>query len=396
MTRRHEVVLWFAMGFDTVFFALLVPLLPEYVQRANLSQLAAGVLTGAFAAGTLLGAMPGAIIAARRGARSAVVIGLLSAALSCAAFGLATSAAALCAARLLQGMSSGVIWTAALTWLVAAAPPERRAETIGRALAAAVVGQLVGPVLGALGAAHGTTTLFVAIAACGCVVALVVWRVPDRGYTTDAEPPFRRFPAALRQQRMLGAVWLLSLPALLGGTLAVIAPLKLSALGLGAAAIAAIWLLAAALEAALAPVIGRWSDRRGHVSSLRVALTMSLGCSLVLPWIDERWALAALVAAAALSYAALWVPSMTNISDLAQGFGLSQAGAFALQSLWAPAHVVGSVVVGGLIAQLVGDAAVFLILAAICAVTLGTLRPDRGAWQRGLLGSTRRASRRPP
>ena len=54
---------------DTMFLAALVPLLPEYVDELGISKAAAGILSAAYAAGTLLAALPTGWITARIGVR---------------------------------------------------------------------------------------------------------------------------------------------------------------------------------------------------------------------------------------------------------------------------------------------------------------------------------------
>ncbi len=354
MSRRQTTVLWLTVSFDTAFYAVLVPLLPHYVREAHLSQLGAGALMAAFGAGTVVGAVPGAVITSRRGARAALVGGLLTASLASAAFGLATDPWALYAARLTQGIASGVIWTGALAWLVTGSPPDQRAEAIGRALGAAVVGQLLGPACGALGDLYGPTALFAGVGTCGALLALAALRLPAPAGQPDRAPVFARVWGSMRERGMRGAIWLVSLPALLIGTLSVIAPLRLSALGLGAGAIAAVWLLAAVLEAALSPALGRWADWRGRDAPTRVVLAAAFACSLGLPWIHSPWLFAGVACAAVLSYGCLWVPAMANLSDHAERLGLGQGAGFAMQSVWAPAQVLGSMVVGGVLAHWIG------------------------------------------
>ena len=59
-------------------------------------------------------------------------------------------------------------------------------------------------------------------------------------------------------------MWLVTLPAIASGMINVLGPLRMHRLGASAAAIGAAFLVAAAIEAVISPVIGRWSDRRGR------------------------------------------------------------------------------------------------------------------------------------
>src|SRR5687767_4547337 len=117
-----------------MFYAALTPLLPEYAADHDLSKAGAGLLSAAYALGALVGGLPGGIAAARLGVRPTVLAGLAGMAATTLTFGLADNIVLLDVARFLQGVSSSFSWTAALAWLVAAAPPDRRGETIGAAM----------------------------------------------------------------------------------------------------------------------------------------------------------------------------------------------------------------------------------------------------------------------
>jgi MFS family permease len=62
---------------DTMFFAALTPLLPEYKDEFDLSKAGAGVLAGAYHIGALVGGVPAGIATARLGARATAIAGLL-------------------------------------------------------------------------------------------------------------------------------------------------------------------------------------------------------------------------------------------------------------------------------------------------------------------------------
>jgi predicted MFS family arabinose efflux permease len=65
-----------------------------------------------------------------------------------------------------------------------------------------------------------------------------------------------------------------------------------------------------------------------------------------------------------------FVPGTALLSDGADSYGIDQAFGFALLNLgWAPGHLIGSGA-GGALADALGDAATYLILAGVCLVTL--------------------------
>jgi MFS family permease len=376
---RKLVLLVGAVVFvDTLFFSALTPLLPRYAEELGLGRTGAGVLAASYPAGALLGALPGGIAAARLGVKPTVLAGLVGMTVTTLAFGFATDIYVLDATRFLQGFASAFSWTASLSWLVAAAPPQRRGELIGMAVAAAVFGALFGPVLGGAAALTSPQAAFSVVAVLGAGLALWAWRTPA---APPGEPqPLRALVVALRDARVAASVWLVALPALLFGVLGVLGPLRLDELGFGAIAIGATWLLAAGLEAIASPLLGRLSDRRGRLLPLRGALVASAAVAFTIPWLGSAWALAAVVVAAGVSFGAFWTPAMSLLADSAEARGLEYAYGFALINIaWAPSAALGAAG-GGALAHLAGDEAPFLLLAVACVATLILLpRPARRA-----------------
>lgn len=357
---------------DTMFFAALTPLLRHYVDEFDLGKSGAGVLQAMFPAGALLAGIPGGIAAARLGVKPTVLIGLSLLALTTVAFGLADSVWALYLARFLQGVSSAFSWTGALTWLVVAAPAGRRGQLIGSAFGAAIAGALFGPVLGAVAAFTGTGPAFGTVA--GLALVLAGFAVATPAPAPQRQQPLSALVNALRYNRTIQTgVWLCILPALCFGTLSVLAPLRLSDLGWGAAAIGATYLVSAAFEAAWAPVLGRLSDRYGRMPPLLGALAASALVALLLPWPRQALLLAFLVVCAGFAFASFWTPAMSLVTDEAERSGLEYGYAFALVNVaWAPGQA-GGAAIGGAVASATTDAVSYLSLTVLCLVTLAAL-----------------------
>jgi predicted MFS family arabinose efflux permease len=318
-------------------------------------------------------------VAARFGVRPTVLAGLAGMAVTTLTFGFADSIWLLDTARFLQGAASSFSWTASLAWLVAAAPPERRGETIGAAMGAAIFGAVFGPVLGGIASYVGTGPPFASVAV--LAAALAVWALRTPAPPPREVQPLARLFGALRDPRVVAAVWFVAVPALLFGVLNVLAPLRLSALGLSTAAIGAVWLGSATLEALLAPAVGRFSDRRGRLTPIRIGLLGSGATMATLPWIDRGWPLAALVVVTICAAGTFWSPAMSMLADRAEAMGLDHAYGFALVNLaWAPG-AAGGAALGGAAARATSDAVVYLTVAGICFVTLlvigtGVLRAE--------------------
>jgi MFS family permease len=356
---------------DTMFFAALTPLLPDYADKYDLSKAGAGVLAGAYPIGVLIGGIPGGIATARFGARPVAIAGALVTGAATFVFATADAIWVLDAARFTQGIGSACTWAAGLTWLVSETPAGRRGQTIGTALAFAIVGALFGPVLGGVASVVGQGVAFGAAAL--LAVALAVW-----AYRTPAPPlvtpqAVAVFLRALRNRRILLGVWFVVLPALFFGTLSVLAPLRLDELGFSALAIGALWLCTAALEATANPLVGRVTDRVGRIGPMTVLALASAIATAGLPWPGRAAALAVLVVAASMSFGSFWTPAMALLSDEAEARGLEYAYAFALINMaWAPGQAIGAVGGGGL-AEVTSDAVPYLLLSGASLITFAVL-----------------------
>ncbi|MBV8598592.1 MAG: MFS transporter [Actinobacteria bacterium] len=356
---------------DTMFFAVLTPLLPHYAHALHLGKGGAGALAAAYPAGTLVGSVPSGVVAARLGVKPTVLAGMTVVAATTALFGIAHAAWELDAARFCQGLASSFSWTGALAWLVAGAPGDRRGRLIGQAFAFAIGGALLGPVVGGIASVAGIGWTFGTVAAASLGVA--VWAVTTPAVRPETPQPFATLARALGDPRIRWSVWFVVLPGLLFGTLSVLAPLRLSALGFGPVAIGATWLVAGALESLNNVGLGRMADRFGPFAPIRVALVTSTVVALVLPWPNERFALAAVVVCAGLSFGAFYTPGMTLLTHAAEARGLDYGYAFSLVNLaWAPGQA-GGAALGGTIAESTSDAVPYLGLAGISLLTLAAL-----------------------
>jgi MFS family permease len=366
--RRLLILVSAIVLVDTMFFAALTPLLHHYVEELELGKAGAGALQAMYPAGALVAGIPGGIAAARFGVKPTVMIGLSLLVVTTVAFGLADSIWALDLARFLQGISSAFSWTGALSWLVAAAPPGRRGQLIGTAFGAAIAGALFGPVLGAIASFTGTAAAFSVVAGLAIVLAVAAWRTPAA--TPDDPQPVSMLFRALRVRSIQVPIWLCLLPALLFGNLSVLAPLRLSELGWGAAAIGGTYLCMAAIEASWAPILGRAADRYGRMPPLRAALVASAIVTFVLPWPQSPWLLALVVVCAGFAFGSFWTPAMSMATDEAEVYGLDYGYAFALVNLaWAPGQA-GGAALGGALAAATSDAVPYLTLTALSLLTL--------------------------
>jgi MFS family permease len=374
------------------FYTALTPLLPHYTHVAGLSKAGAGILVAAYPAGTLIAALPSGLLVARLGVRTVVLLGLVLMGVSTFVFGWSSAAYVLDIARFVQGLGGSCIWGAGLAWLATAGPPERRGELIGTALGAAVGGALLGPVIGVVASRIGTGPAFSAAAVADAVLIVAAFALPAPAGTggPDERQGLRVAWPALRDSHVSAGMWLTALAGMAFGLVDVLAPLRLSRLGVSAPLIGLTFLLAAAIEAGLSPLTGRLSDRRGPLVPVRISLAASVVVSLLAPVLAPAAVLITLLVVGLPAYGSLFTPSMSMTSGGAHRLNLNQGLAFGLINLaWAVGQGVASAG-GGAIAQATADLVPYSLFAALCLATLLATRPPARAAITRLLATGRR------
>ena len=366
--RRLLVLVSVVVLVDMTFYAAIAPLLPQYQEDLGLSKAAAGGLTAAYAAGTLIASLPAGRLAGRVGGKTTLLVGLVSLAVSSVIFGFGKDILVLDGARFAQGVGGACTWAGGFAWLMAVAPRERRGELIGTALGAAVVGVLLGPVLGGAATQTSPELVFSGVGAVALLLGAVALATPAGAPEPAAS--WAELAVALRRRPLLLAAWLVTLPALFTGAIDVLVPLRLDELGASGVTIGAAFLAAAAIEAVLSPFLGRYSDRKGRLLPLRVGLVAATLSAVALPLPDVVWLSAGGLLVAATALALFWTPAAAMLSESSESAGLDQGLAFGLMNLsWALGQVVGGAAGGGL-ADATTDAVVYAALGALCAATL--------------------------
>jgi MFS family permease len=168
------------------------------------------------------------------------------------------------------------------------------------------------------------------------------------------------------------------LPSVFSGAIDVLVPLQLDDLGASGIAIGAFFLCLAAIEGALAPVVGRVSDRHGRVAPLRAGLLVGVLASALLTLPDSIAAVAVVMVLAILALALMYTPAMALLSDESERAGLDLAFAAGLVNLsWAGGQVIGGAALAR-VADQTSDATAYVLVAVLFAATGAVLL----AWAR--------------
>jgi MFS family permease len=364
-------LLWLASAMifiDVAFFAAIAPLLPDYVDELGLSKAQAGILSASYAAGTLLASLPAGFVASRVGPRRTVICGLLLLGVSSLIFGQVEEINLLDAARFTQGIAGALIWSGALTWLITSSPEENRGRVIGTALGTAVAGALLGPVLGAAAGSIGTGPVFGSVFFITLGLAYAASRLPES--RAPERQSLREVLTTMLSRPIFNGVAFVAVPSLMFGAIEVLVPLRIDALGGGHGVIAGGFIAGAALEAVLAPVAGRFSDRVGRRTPYVAGLAICAVAMIAIALAQTLGGVLAALIVTSLGAGLCFAPALTLLSDIAESSSLHQGFAAGLSNMaWASGQVVGGIG-GGVVASLTGNAVPSIAIAALLLATV--------------------------
>ena len=358
---------------DTLFFAVLSPLLNDYAESAHLDRAGVGLLVAAYPLGMVLGAIPAGLLASRWGSRRLVIAGLVVTAAVSLLFTASSSGLALIVFRFLQGAAGASSWTGAMSWASSVSPPDRRGEIVGRLLGLSVVGSILGPVFGAAASVVGTVWVFGAIAALLAALAVIAYRMSN-----PAQAPSQGFAGAfalMTDQRVRIGLWLIALGGLTIGVINSQAPLELSALGMTAIGISIVYLAMSGTAAVVSPIVGRESDRNGR-GRIAVLLIIGAAISMIAAGFAQPLVLVVpLLIIAGTGLEALYVPGSALLWDGAAKADTSTGEILAMANMiWAGAMAIASVFAGVMVTAL-GYASPFIAVAVLACATIPAVLP---------------------
>lgn len=263
-------------------YGVVAPAIPQYAHAFGVSNAAASGIVSAFALMRLVGAPLAGRIVVRLGERRTYTLGILVVAASTGACALAANYTQLLILRGLGGLGSIMFTVAATALLIKVSPVDARGRVSSINAAGFLLGNLMGPVFGALVAGFGLRAPFIFYFGMLVVAATVVW-VALRGSTlagvrADDSPrtplTFAESLGIPQYRVLLGSVFAFGWTSF--GVRVSIVPLFVAAAFHGDAAVAA-WALAAyaAGNAVLILPSGRWNDTVGRKPMLVLGMLVT-------------------------------------------------------------------------------------------------------------------------
>jgi MFS family permease len=284
LASRHPGI----MASIGVFFAALcaflaigaaLPVLPAYVKGPlHSSDLAVGIVVGAFAITSVVCRPLAGRQADQRGRRVVLIGGALAMALGGILYLVSDSVATLILARLVVGVGEGSLYTAGATWAVDLAPEDQRGLALGLFGLAVWGGLSIGPVAGELLRSNvGYSSVWILTAALPAAAALIALRLPEPAkLVSGAEPgPLALFPKAAHRPGVALALANIGYAALAGFVV-----LALRARGIGGGATVFTAFAVAVFASRL--VLSRVPDRAGARRTATAAgLLEALGLTVI-------------------------------------------------------------------------------------------------------------------
>ena len=367
--RRTVWLIGVLLGFESVMYSVLTPLLAHYAHEFAASKPAIGLLAAAYPAGMVPGSLLGGWFATRAGVRRTTFIGLVLFTAAIVPFGFGSSIAVLGGLRFIQGVASGCIWGAGLAWVIAVAPSARRGEVLGSVLAASVFGVLVGTMLGTLADAIGTKLVFVGIGvlALGLTVWTLDFREPPRTSLGGAAP----LRALISNRRFMLGLWSVVLVACAIGATSMLLPLRLSRFGASDVEVGVTFVVASLVSMLVTPWLGRVVDRRGIVVALSVGLAASGALIAALPLPSGALPLAVLtVLALGAPLVAAEMGAVSVMTDAVERIGAALVfGTMLFNLAYATGETVGAPSAGTL-SRATSDTVPLVLLAGAMLLTI--------------------------
>jgi predicted MFS family arabinose efflux permease len=375
MPDRRPRVIYPVVLVDALLMFAIVPLLPRYSGALHLSKAQAGLVVGAYSGAVLVGSPFVGQWSARVGPRRLTILGVALLAAATFAYAGALSFWVLLAARIGQGVSSAISWTAGLAWLSQASPAAERGRVLGAAMSFAAVGTVAGPAAGgALAAAFGLRVPFVVLGFVAVALTVACLAAPDAGRGPAPVPAVEMLRRVRSSTLVLAALAIMTLVATVSGTLDTLIPLRLGADGYSTLALTVVLTASGVLATACNYMVGVGFDRFGGVP-IAVASMIATGALVAVLVLDESAVtLIAVFLVSTAPIAGQYAVAFPLCAAGADRVGLAHSNVFGLLNLsWGAGFLVGPAA-GAAIAQVGSDRVTYAVLVVLTIAATAWMR----------------------
>ena len=355
-------------------YGLIAPVLPQFAGSFGVSMAAAGAVISIFALARLLGAPGAGRLVDRLGSRPIYLTGLLIVAGATFLVAFVNAYWQILALRFIAGFGSTMFTLSAQALIVRVTHPSIRGRANALYASAFLVGNVVGPIIGAALSFLGFRAPFViyGLAVAGAAVAV--------GGLTQPKPGSEPLPAAKPKMRVRQAWQTSTYKALLAagftngfvnmGSRVAILPLFAAAVFERGGAAAGLALTAFAFGMAVTlQFSGRLADSLGRRPMVAAGLATSGVFTALLGGATSFWPLVLLSAAAGIGAGLMSPATQATLADI---IGNERSGGTVL-STYQMTQDAGSIlapVLLGAVAEAAGFQAAFGVCGAVCAATL--------------------------
>ena len=371
--RRIVAAVGLTMFIDAALYLAVVPLLPYYSERFDLSKVGAAVILAAYPVAVPLTSLAAGALAPRIGGRTIALVGAVIMTVATIAFAFAPNEYVLALARFVQGAASGIAWVGSMAWLTVNTPAEIRGRATGLVMGMLSLGAIAGPGVGTLADATSPELAFLLVAALSGL-SLVLTLLAPAGVVVAAETGYlRAIRRALRNPLVIAALVLTLIDPMTLGAVDLLAPLALDDRGVETWQIGAALTGGAGIGAIAGPVIGRLADRFGAIE-LALALGVLLSLAPTLFAFDPpTWAVLTTLVLLGPVFAGVATVMFPLASAGADEVGVAHGVVNGLIAVgWATAFTMAPLV-AGLVADQWGDQVAYAGAAVLCLPLLAVL-----------------------
>lgn len=365
-----------AVVFDTVVYAMLIPMLPAYRAALDLGQTASGLVLSSYAVGLIIAIPLLALFTDRLNRERVLLTGVVGLLLAALLYPVAASLSTLVLARLIQGAASAAVWTAGLALIAERCPTHRRGAVFGWVMTGFSVGMMAGPPIGGFaGDRIGSSGAFALLAIVAIMLSVAAWRWLELSHQV-AKPfqvPVRRL---LGDGATPGLCLIVAAVALVMGLLEPTLPPWLETIHGTSATVIGLMFGLLALAFGLGSVLGgSLADRLGAAPIIGVGGGLLLLVLPLFPLLPSPGLVATLFAAIGLLAGVTMAPTLPALAARIDSLdGRSYAFIYALFNLSMAVGLAAGPAAGAVLAEHFGLQAALLTVSLTLAPLLGGVR----------------------